>query len=264
MLLGYGVLEIGECCRLGYSLWEKCYDCVWVLLNLFKLVLIFFFVNILYCIGWCGEMCYGLLNDVCVFDKDVWLLMVECYVVLVYDKGVMCMVKDLLQLLFWLQFQVSEGEKLLMCSDFLLFFECFLIGFCFGVEFGLVKCWLYYYYVELVKQFINEGYQVVLFGLVKDYEVGNEILVVLNSEQQVWCCNLVGEIQLEQVVILIVVCKVIVINDFGLMYVVVVFDCLLVVLYGLSSLDFMLLLFYKVWVICFIMGYYKVCKGDMV
>lgn len=92
MFFGYGVLEIGECCKLGYSLCEKCYDCVYVLFNFFKFVLVFFFVGIFYCIGWCGEMCYGLFNDVCVFDKEVWLLMVECYVVLVYDKGVMCIV----------------------------------------------------------------------------------------------------------------------------------------------------------------------------
>lgn len=190
--------------------------------------------------------------------------MVECYVVLVYDNGVMCCVKDLLQLLLWLQLQVNEGEKLQVCSVFNLFNDWLIVGFCFGVEFGLVKCWLYYYYVVLVKKFIDDGYQIVFFGLVKDNEVGKEIIVVFSSEQQVWCCNLVGEIQLEQVVILIVVCKVVVINDLGLMYVVVVLDCLLVVLYGLSSLDFILLLLYKVWVICLIIGYYKVCKGDVV
>ena len=39
--------------------------------------------------GWRGEMRYGLLNDARVLDKDAWPLMVERYVALAYDKGVM-------------------------------------------------------------------------------------------------------------------------------------------------------------------------------
>jgi heptosyltransferase-2 len=34
-------------------------------------------------------MRYGLLNDARVLDKDAWPLMVERYVALAYDKGVM-------------------------------------------------------------------------------------------------------------------------------------------------------------------------------
>lgn len=48
-------------------------------------------------------MRYGLLNDARVLDKDAWPLMVERYVALAYDKGVMRSAKDLPQPLLWPQ-----------------------------------------------------------------------------------------------------------------------------------------------------------------
>lgn len=130
MPLGHGALEIGERRRLGHSLREKRYDRAWVLPNSFKSALIPFFANIPHRTGWRGEMRYGLLNDARVLDKDAWPLMVERYVALAYDKGVMRTAKDLPQPLLWPQLQVSEGEKSLMCSDFSLSSERPLIGFC--------------------------------------------------------------------------------------------------------------------------------------
>ncbi|EHC46142.1 ADP-heptose-lipooligosaccharide heptosyltransferase 2 [Salmonella enterica subsp. enterica serovar Hvittingfoss str. A4-620] len=245
--------------------------------NSFKsAALIPFFANIPHRTGWRGEMRYGLLNDARVLDKDAWPLMVERYVALAYDKGVMRTAKDLPQPLLWPQLQVSEGEKSLMCSDsegekslmslmcsdFSLSSERPLIGFCPGAEFGPAKRWPHYHYAELAKQLINEGYQVVLFGSAKDHEAGNEILAALNSEQQAWCRNLAGETQLEQAVILIAACKAIVTNDSGLMHVAAALDRPLVALYGPSSPDFTPPLSHKARVIRLITGYHKVRKGD--
>ncbi|EBQ7316859.1 ADP-heptose--LPS heptosyltransferase RfaF [Salmonella enterica] len=262
MPLGHGSLEIGERRRLGHSLREKRYDRAWVLPNSFKSALIPCFANIPHRTGWRGEMRYGLLNDARVLDKDAWPLMVERYVALAYDKGVMRTAKDLPQPLLWPQLQVSEGEKSLMCSDFSLSSERPLIGFCPGAEFGPAKRWPHYHYAELAKQLINEGYQVVLFGSAKDHEAGNEILAALNSEQQAWCRNLAGETQLEQAVILIAACKAIVTNDSGLMHVAAALDRPLVALYGPSSPDFTPPLSHKARVIRLITGYHKVRKGD--
>ncbi len=58
--------------------------------NSFKSALLVpFFANIPLRTGWRGEMRYGLLNDARVLDKDAWPLMVERYVALAYDNGVM-------------------------------------------------------------------------------------------------------------------------------------------------------------------------------
>jgi heptosyltransferase-2 len=74
-------------------------------------------------------MRYGLLNDVRVLDKQAWPLMVERYVALAYDKGVMASAKDLPQPLLWPQLQVTESEKAQTCAAFSLSAERPLIGF---------------------------------------------------------------------------------------------------------------------------------------
>ncbi len=112
-------------------------------------------------------MRYGLLNDVRVLDKEAWPLMVERYVALAYDKGVMRTAQDLPKPLLWPQLQVSEGEKSYTCNQFSLSSERPMIGFCPGAEFGPAKRWPHYHYAELAKQLIDEGYQVVLFGSAK-------------------------------------------------------------------------------------------------
>lgn len=105
MPLGHGALEIGERRKLGHSLREKRYDRAYVLPNSFKSALVPFFAGIPHRTGWRGEMRYGLLNDARVLDKEAWPLMVERYVALAYDKGVMRSAKDLPQPLLWPQLQ---------------------------------------------------------------------------------------------------------------------------------------------------------------
>ncbi len=207
-------------------------------------------------------MRYGLLNDVRVLDKQAWPLMVERYVALAYDKGVMQSAKDLPQPLLWPQLLVTDAEKSQTCAQFALSAERPMIGFCPGAEFGPAKRWPHYHYAELAKQLIDEGYQVALFGSAKDHEAGNEILAALSVEQQAWCRNLAGETQLEQAVVLIAACKAVVTNDSGLMHVAAALDRPLVALYGPSSPDFTPPLSHKAKVIRLITGYHKVRKGD--
>ena len=262
MPLGHGALEIGERRKLGHSLREKRYDRAYVLPNSFKSALVPFFAGIPLRTGWRGEMRYGLLNDARVLDKDAWPLMVERYVALAYDKGVMRCAKDLPQPLLWPQLQVNDGEKSLACNTFSLSSERPMIGFCPGAEFGPAKRWPHYHYATLAKQLIDEGNQIVLFGSAKDNEAGNEIIASLSDEQKGWCRNLAGETQLEQAVILIAACKAIVTNDSGLMHVAAALNRPLVALYGPSSPDFMPPLSNKARVIRLITGYHKVRKGD--
>ena len=126
-------------------------------------------------------MRYGLLNDVRVLDKDAWPLMVERYVALAYDKGVMLhSYKICRSHLLWPQLQVSEGEKSPDLSPVFAFMpNARMIGFCPGAEFGPAKRWPHYHYADLAKQLIDEGHQIVLFGSAKDHDAGNEILATL-------------------------------------------------------------------------------------
>ncbi|WP_312268384.1 ADP-heptose--LPS heptosyltransferase RfaF [Pseudescherichia sp.] len=262
MPLGHGALELGARRRLGVSLRERRYDRAYVLPNSYKSALVPFFANIPVRTGWRGEMRYGVLNDARVLDKQAWPLMVERYVALAYDKGVMDSAKDLPQPLLWPQLHVEESEQRRTCHTFGILTDRPVIGFCPGAEFGPAKRWPHYHYAELAKQLIDEGYQVVLFGSAKDHEAGNEILTMLSLEQQAWCRNLAGETQLEQAVILLAACRAVVTNDSGLMHVAAALNRPLVALYGPSSPDFTPPLSHKARVIRLITGYHKVRKGD--
>lgn len=259
--LGHGVMDVATRRRIGRGLRGQ-YEQAILLPNSLKSALVPWFAGIPKRTGWRGEMRYGLLNDVRVLDKEAWPLMVERYIALAYDKGIMRTAQDLPQPLLWPQLQVSEGEKSYTCNQFSLSSERPMIGFCPGAEFGPAKRWPHYHYAELAKQLIDEGYQVVLFGSAKDHEAGNEILAALNTEQQAWCRNLAGETQLDQAVILIAACKAIVTNDSGLMHVAAALNRPLVALYGPSSPDFTPPLSHKARVIRLITGYHKVRKGD--
>lgn len=77
--------------------------------------------------------------------------MVERYVALAYDNGVMRCAKDLPQPLLWPQLQVNEGEKSQACSAFNLSNDRPIVGFCPGAEFGPAKRWPHYHYAALAK-----------------------------------------------------------------------------------------------------------------
>ena len=215
-------LEIGERRKLGHSLREKRYDRAYVLPNSFKSALVPFFAGIPHRTGWRGEMRYGLLNDARVLDKEARPLMVERYVALAYDKGVMRSAKDLPQPLLWPQLRKRWGEipHLQRIWHFVRTPDDWVLP---GAEFGPAKRWPHYHYAELAKQLIDEGYQIVLFGSAKDHEAGNEILATLSTEQQAGA-ETGRETQLEQAVILIAACKAVVTNDSGLMHVAAALD----------------------------------------
>lgn len=244
-LFGYGVMDVVIWCWIGCGLCGQ-YEQVILLFNLLKLVLVFWFVGILKCIGWCGEMCYGLFNDICKFDKQCYLLMIECFMVLVFELGVE-LLKFYLQLCLW----IDDGSCQVVFDKFVLSLDCLVLVFCFGVEFGEVKCWLVEYYVVVVEVKICVGWQVWLFGLKNDYFGGEEICqcLILGLCEEFF--NFVGEILLVEVIDLMFCVGVVVFNDFGLMYVVVVLDCLLVGVYGFILLQFILLLVDWVEIVCF-------------
>ncbi len=262
MPLGHGALEIAARRKLGHSLRERRYDRAYVLPNSFKSALIPWFADIPHRTGWLGEMRYGLLNDARKLDEQAWPLMVERYIALAYDKGVMQSARDLPQPLLWPQLQVTEGEKSQACSSFNLSSSRPIIAFCPGAEFGPAKRWPHYHYAELASKLIDDGYQVVLFGSAKDQDAGNQIVSALRSEQQTWCRNLAGDTALDQAVILLASSQAVVTNDSGLMHVAAALGRPLVALYGPSSPDFTPPLSHQARVIRLISGYLRVRKGD--
>lgn len=262
MPLGHGALALGERYRLGVNLRASHYDRAYTLPNSLKSALVPFFAHVPHRTGWRGEMRYGLLNDLRKLNKPDWPLMVERYVALAYDNGVMKTAKDLPRPLLWPQLKVSEDEIQQVQRSFYISNQRPMIGFCPGAEFGPAKRWPHYHYGKLAARLIDEGFQIALFGSAKDAGAGAQIMAALNVEQQEWCHNLAGDTQLDQAVLLIASCKAIVTNDSGLMHVAAAVNRPLVALYGPSSPDFTPPLSHKARIIRLIDGYHKVRKGN--
>ncbi|RAT18405.1 ADP-heptose--LPS heptosyltransferase [Lonsdalea populi] len=262
MPLGHGALQLGERRRLGVALRPQRYDRAYVLPNSFKSALVPFFAQIPQRTGWRGEMRYGLLNDVRVLNKAAFPLMVQRYVALGYDAKAIGSADDLPAPLPWPQLQVSKAEISAALAEFSLPGDRPLIGFCPGAEFGPAKRWPHYHYGALAQALIERGYQVALFGSANDRQSGEDIRNTLTTQAQTSCFNLAGDTTLDQAVVLLAACRVVVSNDSGLMHVAAALNRPLVALYGPSSPDFTPPLSKEAEVIRLISGYHRVRKGD--
>lgn len=262
MMLSHGTLAIGKRWRCGCALRAHQYDHAYVLPNSFKSALVPFFANVPQRTGWRGEIRYALLNDIRVLDKAAFPLMVQRYVALAYDKGRIHCADDLPQPLLRPHLQVSKEEIAKITTAFNLTDHQPMIGFCPGAEFGPAKRWPHYHYATLAQRLIEQGYQIALFGSAKDYAAGEKIRMALQANARDYCINLAGKTKLEQAVILIASCQVIVSNDSGLMHITAALNKPLIALYGPSSPNFTPPLSDKVKVIRLISGYHTVRKGD--
>lgn len=264
MPLGHGTLALRERYRLGYSLRNSNYQQVIVLPNSLKSALVPFFAGIPQRTGWLGEIRYGLLNDIRILDKHAFPLMVQRYAALAFKRQKVHSAADLPQPLPWPHLVIRRQEVDTTLTTFNFCSKRPIIGFCPGSEFGPAKRWPHYHYATLAQMLIKHGYKIVLFGSAKDYEAGQSINNALPIGLRNYCCNLIGKTSLDQAVLLITACKVIISNDSGLMHIASALQRPLIVLYGPSSPNFTPPLSHQARVIRLINGYYKVRKSDKV
>lgn len=258
-----GSVAINQRWRLGRAMRKNKYDHAYVLPNSFKSALVPFFANVPRRTGWCGEMRYGLLNNIWILNKVTFPLMAHRYIALAYNKERIHCAEDLPQPLLWPKLLVNEEEITQTTTALNLAGYKPMIGFCQGAEFGPAKHWPYYHYAILAQMLIEQGYHISLFGSEKDYLSGEKIRATLPVKIRDYCINLSGKTHLEQAVILIASCQAIISNDSGLMHIAAALNKPLIALYGPSSPDFTPPLSDKAKVIRLITGYQKVRKGDL-
>lgn len=258
---GHGTLELVNRWRLGKLLQKANYQQAIILPNSFKSALLPYFARIPRRIGWRGEMRYGLLNDQRVLDRKAFPSMFDRYVALAYDAQTIHCAADLPQPLLPPLLTINKLETQTILKNFAVDNRRELIGLCPGAEFGPAKRWPHYHYLTLAKKLIDSGYQLILFGSIKDYEIGQLIQSGLSIEQQNYCRNLAGETSLDQAILLIAACRGIVSNDSGLMHIASALERPLVALYGPTSAEFAPPLSKNASVIRLIKGHYKIRKG---
>ncbi|AFP85421.1 lipopolysaccharide heptosyltransferase II [secondary endosymbiont of Heteropsylla cubana] len=260
--LNHGTLALDKRYRLGKSLRKETYQQAIVLPNSFKSAIIPFFANIPQRTAWRGEMRYGIINDLRKLDKKAFPLMVQRYAALAFENKKIRDASELPNPLLWPRIMVSNEDKELALKTFFLKNPYPLIGFCPGAEFSLAKCWPDYHYATLAKKLIHCGYQIALFGSIKNRATGKEIRFSLTEDIQKYCHNLMGTTSLEEVISLIAACHAVVSNDSGLMHIASALSRPLVALYGPTSPNFTPPLSHQARVIRPVRGYHKIRQGN--
>jgi heptosyltransferase-2 len=229
MPLKHGEFDLKTRYKLGLYLRKEQYQRCYVLPNSFKSALIPFFAKIPERIGWRGEWRYGLLNHVHVLDKKKYPLMVQRYVALANEKN-----EPVAQNLFRPTLTVEQNNIEEALKRYGLSASKPIMVMCPGAEFGPSKRWPEEYYAQVANQYIEQGWQVWIFGSAKDKEVAE----VIQAQTHNNCIDLTGQTSLGDAIDLMSQAKVVVTNDSGLMHIAAALSRPLVAVYGSTSPSF--------------------------
>ncbi|MCL4105993.1 UNVERIFIED_CONTAM: hypothetical protein GTU68_058299 [Idotea baltica] len=229
--LAHGELGLAKRRQLGRELREQHYDQAILLPNSLKSSLIPFFAKIPLRTGWRGEMRYGLLNDLRRLDESVFPLMVERFVSLGQVAGMP------LPAVIPPPFLTVDPVMAEACRDkFGLDSAKPILALCPGAEFGSAKCWPVEYYGQIAREYLDKGWQIVLYGSANDVAVTESIS--LACSQAPLCFNLAGKTELAEAVDLLSLSAAVLSNDSGLMHIASALGRPLLVVYGPTSTNF--------------------------
>ncbi len=228
MPVGHGALELRVRYRLGESLRQEGYTHAITLPNSFKSALVPYWAKVGQRIGWRGEMRYGLLNDLRKLDKSRYPLMVARFVALAYPDGAALPEPLPIPALMVNDQTVNDAR-----GRYNLNTDRPILALCPGAEFGPSKQWPADYYAEVAKSMLQQGWQVWLFGSVKDQPVTTQIKDALPALEH--CHNLAGTTSLADAIDLLSLAAAVVSNDSGLMHIAAALSRPLVAVYGSTS-----------------------------
>ena len=231
MPLGHGQLALGQRRRLGRALRAERYEQAIVLPNSLKSALIPFIARIPRRTGWRGEMRYGLLNDLRILHKPALPLMAQRFLALGMQPQV-----TLPQQLPEPSLAVDARAAQHSASRFGLDTTLPVLALCPGAEFGAAKRWPPQYYAEIARDYLQRGWQVVLYGSSNDRAVCAQIR--RDSGEHAHCHDLAGRTALGEAVDLLSLSAAVISNDSGLMHIAAGLQRPLLVIYGATSPDF--------------------------
>ncbi|MCL5261456.1 MAG: lipopolysaccharide heptosyltransferase II [Gammaproteobacteria bacterium] len=224
----HGELSLFKRYSFGKKLRNKGYTEAIILPNSFKSALIPFWARIPKRTGWLGEMRYGLLNNI---KKSPHLFerMVERFAVLGSDAGAR------LPESLWPELTVKTSTLTETLQKFdLTKQEKPVLALCPGAEYGPAKRWPAEYFAAVAKTKLQLGWQVWIFGGVKDQLIAKKIQELTKNN----CIDFCGKTDLGEAADLLSLAQVVVTNDTGLMHVAAALKRRIIAIYGSSSPKF--------------------------
>jgi heptosyltransferase II len=228
MPVSHGKLALLARWRLGKTLRQQKYTHAIVLPRSWKSALVPYFANVPVRTGYRGEMRYGLLNDMRELNKSDLTQTVQRFVAHAYGKD-QALQTPLPIPYPVLRFDKHIREKLLVSLGLNLSRP--VIGLMPGAEYGPAKQWPIKYFAELAAGLIEAGYQVWVFGSIKENSLGAEIIQGIPEH----AVNLAGKTSLVDAVDLIACTEQVVSNDSGLMHIAAALNVKVNAIYGSST-----------------------------
>lgn len=229
MPVGHGQLLLSERYHIARTLAAKHYQQAIILPNSLKSALIPWFAKIPKRTGWKGEMRYGLLNDMRHLDKIALPLMIQRFAALAYPKD-----SPLPNKLPMPRLVVSAESQQAMLTKFSLTLDKPVLALCPGAEFGPAKKWPEMHYAAVAQYYIQQGWQIWLFGSVKDQQTTGRIAEACSAA----CVDLAGKTQLAEAIDLLSLATRVLTNDSGLMHIASAVGRPLAAVYGSTSPEF--------------------------
>lgn len=229
MPLGHGKLGLKQRIDLGRSLRDQQYHQAILLPNSWKSALTPFFANIPIRTGYIGECRWGLLNDTRRLDKTLLTMTVQRFVALAHQPGATQAPEYPTP-----QLSIDKSNRKLVVAKFKINTDKKILGLCPGAEFGPAKRWPTKAYAQLAQHYLEQGWQVWLFGSEKDRPVSQAINQITNQH----CQDFSGRTTLGEALDLMSLVDRVVSNDSGLMHVAAALNKPLVAVYGSSDPGF--------------------------
>jgi len=225
MPLGHGQFGLSTRWHLGKKLALESYDQAIVLPGSFKSALVPYFARIPQRTGFCGEMRFGLINDMRPLKRALLPMTVQRFVALGQPRGESTPVSPPTPRL-----RADSSNQASLRIRLKLDPARPAIAFMPGAEFGPAKQWPPAHFAKLAHLLAARGFQVWVLGSEKDSAVARPIT---NGNPS--AVDLTGRTSLGDAVDLIALARAVVCNDSGLMHVAAALDVPLVALFGSSS-----------------------------
>jgi heptosyltransferase II len=231
MPVSHGKFALLERWKLGKQLRQQNYTHAIVLPRSWKSALVPFFARVPVRTGYRGEMRFGLLNDIRQLDKSVLTQTVQRFVAHAYDE------QNIASSPIPIPYPVLQSNQQnteLLLKKLGLNLSRPIIGLMPGAEYGPAKQWPVSYFAQLTNKLVAAGYQVWVFGSVKEQQLGDQIVHGISEH----ACNLCGKTRLVDVIDLMSVAEQVVSNDSGLMHVAAALNIRVNAIYGSSTPDY--------------------------
>lgn len=212
---------------LAFKIRKQGFTDVYLISNSWKSALMPFLAGIVRRIGWRGEMRYGLLNDLRIFNRLLLPLMYERFAALAFDRGqwfkrplprpqLATSQVELNKVVIKLRLDVTSRPVLAIAV---------------GSAGGECKCWPINHQIVLARHYLQLGWQVWLLGGASESVKADRI-----QQATDWrCVDLTGDTDLGEITELLVLPKVLVAGDTGLLHLAAAVGTAVVGIYGSTT-----------------------------